>query len=94
MISDPKQLTVLRKSEGLDKNGLSLVQGFGANHISHKEEEEEELNFGSLLTGGEGEDREKEKEHYKKVDEEEERVDFEGGPFALKCVSNIPLVRI
>ena len=58
MVSDPKQLsnTFLRKSE--DKKVFSLVERFAANQISH-EEEEEGLNFGSLLTGEEGEVRKK-----------------------------------
>ena len=68
MVSGPKQLTntVLRKSEGLDKKGLSLVERFAANQISGQEEEEG-LYFGSLLTGEEGEVRKKEKEVFKKL---------------------------
>ena len=60
MISAPKQLTVLMRSEDLDKKGLSLVKRFAANQISGQEEEEG-LYFGSLLTGEEGEVRKKEK---------------------------------
>ena len=52
MISDPKQLIVLRRGEDLDKHSPFLVKRFAANQISREEEAEEDekrLSFGNGL---------------------------------------------